>query len=137
MTESEIEQIVRAHCHPKTEPVVPPSLEAWQALEREFGCELPSELFYIRVLGARYWIQGDHLPIEEIRITHAQEQSISGERWDTDLLPFYSVGNGDCVCVRRSEGRVSGVYYWAHDDPEIRKLHESVSDYIQDGDWFP
>lgn len=137
MIESDIEQIVKARCHPRTEPVTPPSLHEWQTLERDFGCELPMELFYIRVLGARYWIKGDHLPIDEMRVVHEKEQSISGERWDTDLLPFYLVGNGDCVCVRRSEGHGSAVYYWAHDDPVIHRLHESIAGFIQDPDWFP
>ena len=136
MSESEIEDIVKSHCQKRTEPVAAPTLEQWGSLERHFGCELPHELFHLRVIGSRYWLGGDHLPISEIPIVHKRE-SDGGRHWDADLVPFFSVGNGDNLCVRRSEGGQSGVYYWAHDDTVVRRLHQSVAAYIQDRKWFP
>jgi hypothetical protein len=136
VTESDIEDIVKAHCHRRTEPVAPPTVEQWRSLERHFDCELPEELFHLRVIGSHYWLGGDHLPISEIPVVHDQERGW-GEHWDTDLVPFYAIGNGDNLCVRRSEGRQSGVYYWAHDDTVVRRLHDSVASYILDREWFP
>ena len=136
MTEIDIEEIVRAHCQRRTEPVAPPTLEQWHSLEGHFGCELPEELLHLRVIASRYWLGGDHLPISEIPVVQEQERRGS-EHWNIDLVPFYAVGNGDNLCVRRSEGRQSGVYYWAHDDTVVLRLHDSVAAYIQDKEWFP
>jgi hypothetical protein len=56
--------------------------------------------------------------------------------FESDFLPFYSVGNGDHLCLRRSECPNSAVYFVPHDEPRVTKLHDSFDDYLRDADWF-
>jgi len=136
MNREELESIVARKCMPRTLPKEPLLLTGWQALEAHFGCQLPPELYDVRVLSARYVIEGDHLPVEEIIFAHDWELR-HNPNWTEDFIPICAIGNGDYLCVRRSEGAQSGVYYVAHDDPETEHLHTSVADYLRDADWFP
>jgi hypothetical protein len=135
MNREELEAIARERFKPCTWPsqALPPT--CWHALEAHFGCTLPIELYQICVLSTRYHLQGDYLPIEEIRLTYDIELS-ANPHWSDDFIPFYAVGNGDYLCVSRSEAAESGVYYVAHDDPDTRRIHASVADYIRDAEWF-
>lgn len=135
MNLEEIESIVRGRFKPCTWPSEPLPSACWQALEAHLDCALPTELYQIRVLSARYHLEGDHLPVEEVRLTYDSELS-GNPHWAADFIPFHAIGNGDYLCVRRSEGAQSGVYYVAHDDPHTRRLHASVADYIHDAEWF-
>jgi hypothetical protein len=132
----ELGSIVTSRCRLLTFPAEPLASAEWQALEARFGCQLPPELYEIRVLLARYAIEGDHLPVAEILHDYDWELR-HNPNWSEDFIPFCAVGNGDYLCVRRSEGAQSGVYYVAHDDPDTQRLHASVADYIRDSDWFP
>jgi hypothetical protein len=131
----ELERIVGERFKPRTFPGEPLSPSCWQALEGHFGCALPTELYDIRVLSARYHIEGEHLPVEEIRLCYDGELA-DNPYWTDDFIPFFAVGNGDYLCVRCSEAAQSGVYYVAHDDPDVRRIHASVADYIRDTEWF-
>lgn len=135
MEHDEIESIVRSRRKPSTLPSEPLSLAKWQAVERYFGCELPPELFHLQVLAARYCFHNDHLPATEILRCYDTELQ-HNQFWEADFIPFFAVGNGDFLCVRRSEGAESGVYYVAHDDPDTQLLHSSVGEYIRDAEWF-
>ena len=84
---------------------------------------------------ARYHIQVEHLPIAEILFNYQSELE-NNPNWTEDLIPFYAIGSGDYLCVRRSEGKQTAVYYVAHDSPNIERLHASVADYIRDPEWF-
>ncbi len=69
---------------------------------------------------------------------------IATYKWETannpnftaDFIPFYTVGNGDFLCLSRAAGSFSPVFYVAHDDPNVGKLHQSFSDYLEDPEWF-
>ena len=135
MKREEIEFIIQERFKPCTWPSEPLSPTCWQALEAHFGCALPTELYDIRVLSAHYHLQGDHLPVEEIRLTYDGELS-GNPHWTDDFVPFYAVGNGDYLCIRRSEAAQSAVYYVAHDNLNARRIHASVADYIRDPEWF-
>jgi hypothetical protein len=131
----EIESIVKGRFRTRTWPSAPPLAAEWQAVEARFECRLPPELYDIRVLSARYHIEGDYLPADELLLTYDSELH-NNPHWTEDFIPFLAIGNGDFLCVRRSEGADSGVYYVAHDDPDTRRLHASVTDYIHDAEWF-
>jgi hypothetical protein len=131
----EIESMVRDRFKPCTFPSEPLALSQWQALEAHFGCQMPAELYEIRVLSARYHILGDHLSAEEMVVSYKAELR-ANPNWTEDFIPFYAIGNGDYLCIRRSEATRSGVYYVAHDDPDVKRLHACVADYIHDAEWF-
>lgn len=135
MSYEDLETIIKNRFQARTEPGEPPQLSEWKALEARFGCRLPTELYDLRVLDARYWILGDHLPIAEI-LTDYEFELRENPNWSEDFIQFYAISNGDFLCVRRSECPQSGVYYVAHDDPEIQRLHSCVADYFADSDWF-
>ena len=87
------------------------------------------------MLSSRYHLSGDHLPAEEILLNYDWELR-NNPNWTDDFIPFRAIGNGDFLCVRRSDGAGSGVYYLAHDEPNIQRLHSSVADYLRDIEWF-
>lgn len=135
MEPDEVESIVRSRRKPSASPSEPLSPAEWQAVERRFGCELPPELYQLQVLAARYHFHNDHLPAAEIIRCYDTELQ-HNQFGEADFIPFFAVGNGDFLCVRRSEGAESGVYYVAHDDPDTQRLHSSVGEYIRDAEWF-
>jgi hypothetical protein len=104
-------------------------------IEERFKCRLPEGFSEMRELIGIYCISGDHLPASEVLYTYDWELN-HNPNWSEDFIPFYAIGNGDYLCFRRSEGLASGVYYVAHDDPVVQRLHRSFDDYIRDPEWF-
>ena len=135
MTKDAIEQIARVRMKKSSAPNPPSRDMGVTAIEERFKCRLPEGFAEMRELIGVYCISGDHLPVREV--LHDYEWELThNPNWTEDFIPFYAVGNGDYLCFRRSECPASGVYYVAHDDPEVQKLHRSFDDYLRDSDWF-
>jgi hypothetical protein len=75
------------------------------------------------------------MPADEMIATYEAEREINPQ-WEDDLIPFYGIGNGDYLCLRRSQCPNSGVYFIPHDEPRITLTHASFSEYLLDSEWF-
>jgi hypothetical protein len=135
MTKAEIENIARVRFKRSTVPDPRFSDSDVSSIEQRFECQLPEGFAAMRELIGTYCISGDHLPAKEVLLNYDWELK-NNPNWTEDFIPFYAVGNGDYLCFRRSECPQSGVYYVAHDDPQVQRLHASFDDYLCDADWF-
>ena len=115
------------------EPTLPSDDTA--RIESFFGCAMPDGFTEMRGLIGIYRIEGDHMPADEMIATVEAEKRIN-PIWEDDLIPFYSIGNGDHLCFRKSECPNSGVYFVPHDEPRITKTHSTFFDYLNDSEWF-
>ncbi len=135
MKRDEVEQLVRSRIKKSSVPDPRSSGMGVDVIEAHFKCRLPEGLAEMRELIGEYCISGDHLPQDEM-IRDYEWELKHNPNWTEDFIPFYSVGNGDYLCFRRRECPHSGVYYVAHDDPQVQKLHDSFDDYLRDPDWL-
>lgn len=135
MTKEEVERLVRGRI--KKSSVLDPRSPGMgvEMIEARFGCRLPEGFAAMRELIGEYCISGDHLPQAEVLGVYESELT-HNPNWTEDFIPFYAVGNGDFLCFRRSECPRSGIYYVAHDDPQVQKLHDSFDNYVRDPDWL-
>ena len=128
-------QLVEQRFKKSTLPEAEFSADDAKQIQERFQCVLPEGFASMRALIGIYRIEGGHLPFDEI-IANRDAESAINPQWESDFLPFYSVGNGDHLCLRRSECPNSAVYFVPHDEPRVTKLHDSFDDYLRDADWF-
>lgn len=135
MTESEVEELTSSR-HRKSTVHDPRFTEQDTAeLIAYFGNAFPPEFLVMRKLLPNYNITGDHFPAGEVIATYEWE-SKNNPNFTEDFIPFYGIGNGDFLCLSKAAGEKSPVLYVAHDDPEITKLHEDFSGYLNDPEWY-
>ena len=48
-----------------------------------------------------------------------------------NLIPFYSIGNGDYFCLLADTCPKTGVYYYSHDDNSVVKEADSFEDWLK------
>ena len=104
-------------------------------IERHFECSMPESFGAFRALIGIYRIEGEHLPYEEMVAVAVAEKS-ANSLWEDDFIPFFALGNGDYLCLRRSECPESKVYFVPHDEPKISTLHRTFDEYLSDAEWF-
>jgi len=50
--------------------------------------------------------------------------------WKRELIPFYSIGNGDYFCLHSKECPESVVYYYSHEENNIEKESDSFEAWL-------
>lgn len=114
-----------------------PTEEDWESLEKCFECKLPLEFKYFIELMTKYIFPGDILNVSSGKtnsndtISFTYEYEIEHGKWDKELIPFYSIGNGDYFCLHSKEGINTGVYYYSHEEDKIKKEADSFKDWIK------
>ena len=114
-----------------------PSASDWENIEKKFGCRFSSEFkFYIELM-VEYSFPGDILNVsngktngnDTIEFTYDYEMKQGG--WKEELIPFYSIGNGDYFCLLSNECPNSGVYYFSHEENNIDKEADNFEEWIK------
>lgn len=108
-----------------------PSVNDWKYIEKKFGCQFPSEFKLFIEFMSEYSFPGDILNVsngktngnDTIEFTYDYEMQQGG--WKEELIPFYSIGNGDYFCLLSNECPNSGVYYYSHEDTNMSEFHNS------------
>jgi hypothetical protein len=142
MTHDEIEKLIGDKFWLNKPPEVPPSESEWALLESQLGCQFPTDFRVLHDLMAKYIFEGEYLciaPVEnydDIATVYNYERN-SGRNWPVELIPFYSVGNGDYLCFKSSECPESAVYYIYHEDDTVKQVHGSLAAWLKDPEWFP
>jgi len=117
-------------------PVDVPETVEWEQLERKFSTRFPDAFKTFIELMSTFHFPGDILNVREsgrtngndtIALTYDLEMS---DQWNADLIPFYSIGNGDYFCLSAKEGSETAVYYWSHDDCSVSKENESFENWL-------
>jgi hypothetical protein len=135
MNPQQLAQLIEQRFKKSILPVAEFSPDDSKRIQERFDCALPEGFASMRAVIGIYRIEGGHLSVEEIIATCEAESAINPQ-WDGDFLPFYAIGNGDHLCLRRSECPNSAVYLIPHDEPGVTKLHDSFDEYLRDPKWF-
>lgn len=101
-------------------------------IEAFFGCTLPPAFRMFRAFLPRYDFEGDHLALEEMQAVYEDEPVLHTH----DFLPFYSVGNGDYLCLSLSACPESPVLYVAHDEESVTVVASSFEALLNDPEWW-
>lgn len=135
MTKEEIANILDGILEKEQENLKTPSKSDWENIEKKFGCQFPIEFRFFIDLMSEYTFPGDILNVsngktngnDTIEITYNYEMKQGG--WKEELIPFYSIGNGDYFCLHANECPNTSVYYYSHDET-IKKETDSFKDWL-------
>ena len=113
-----------------------PSANDWAKLEKSFGCQFPTEFRFFIELMSEYSFPGDILNVsngntngnDTIEFTHDYEMKQGG--WKVEIIPFYSIGNGDYFCLLSNECPNTGVYYYSHEENDIEKEADNFEEWL-------
>lgn len=113
-----------------------PSAIEWAKLEKSFGCQFPTEFRLFIELMSEYSFPGDILNVsngntngnDTIEFTHDYEMKQGG--WKVELIPFYSIGNGDYFCLLSNECPNTRVYYYSHKANNIEKEADNFEEWL-------
>ncbi|WP_078552274.1 SMI1/KNR4 family protein [Bacillus alkalicellulosilyticus] len=113
-----------------------PLASDWEKIEKKFGCEFPAEFKFFIELMSEYSFPGDILNVstgktngnDTIEFTYDYEMKQGG--WKKELIPYYSIGNGDYFCLISNECPNSGVYYYSHEENNIDKEADNFEEWL-------
>lgn len=114
-----------------------PSESDWKQTESKFKCQFPPEFKFFIELMAEYSFPGDILNVshgktngnDTIEFSYDYEMKQGG--WKEELIPFYSIGNGDYFCLDSNECPNTGVYYYSHEETNIEKEANSFEEWLK------
>lgn len=134
MTKDQLEQIIAKVARQYMFPKEPPTEQDWEGLESRFSFKFPDEFKYFSEIICRYCLSGGYLSIgpgkgeDDIALVYDNEME-EGLWHDPNLIPFYSVGNGDYYCFNKTNSKIYFVY---HDDCHNEQTHDSIEEWIID-----
>ncbi|MNV46366.1 SMI1 / KNR4 family protein [compost metagenome] len=138
MTKDQIEAIIKTVVEEEVNQFEPPSQSDWINFENKFSCTFSNEFKNFIELMSQYSFPGDILNVstgstngnDSIEFTY--EYELSQENWNPDMIPFYSVGNGDYFCLSKMESPNSPVYYYYHEDFRTEYYSDSFENWIRE-----
>ncbi len=136
MTIEEIDSILSAVLSPRSIPLAPPSPGDWGYLEEKMTCRFSDDFKTFYEALSRYRFPGDILAVsaidrgdvDTIDFVHSMEMDLGN--WDVDMVPFYSIGNGDYFCISRKTSPDSAVYYRYHDKNTFELASPNIESWI-------
>lgn len=138
MTKDEIRMVLDDLLDKESDMLSSPTVDDWFRLEKQFNCKFPSEFISFIDLMSEYSFPGDILNVSDtgtgtngndtIQLTY--EYELLYGQWSKELIPFYSVGNGDYFCINANECPFTGVYYHSHGDNRLIKEADSFEKWL-------
>lgn len=137
MPSNEFEQILKRVLPIETANLDPPSMNDWQRLESTFCCTFGSDFKVFIDLMSRYRFPGEILNVstgrtngdDSIEVAYNLEREYEG--WNSEMIPYYAIGNGDYFCLYRSECPDSSVYYYYLERREFVKYCSTFIDWVR------
>jgi hypothetical protein len=115
----------------------PPTRKDWEFLEKKFNSSFSPEFVFFAELITGYNLPG-MLPVAREGRTDTDpaldwwyDREMSFGEWNSDLIPFLAVGNGDYFCLSASKGPQSGVYFVYHEDGQAEQLTASFQEWLE------
>lgn len=108
-------------------------LSDWEYLESKLSTTFPKELKLFLTAVSDFTFPGDILigkPGTPDAIDTVYELEMSTGMWNSDMIPFYAIGNGDYFCVSKQLGESSPIYYSYHDNGRIVEYADSVHTWL-------
>lgn len=139
MTKDEIRLILDKCLTPVSPALKSPTAREWQLLENRFGCHLPDEMKDFIDLMSEFEFPGDILNVGEgpnngndtIELIYDIE-SRENPDWSEEMIPFYSIGNGDFFCISNLLCPESPIYYYYADRGKFEKYSDSFTAWLLD-----
>jgi hypothetical protein len=137
LTRDELSSRLASLCQPRLPALPGPTSAEWRAIEGYFRCIFPAGLVLLYDVVGAVWFPGELLWVsvagdlrgDDCIITVYEAEQKIGE-WPERMIPFYSIGNGDYLCIARDEGAASRVFCVAHQDRSQEVVHPSVGDWL-------
>lgn len=113
-----------------------PSASDWIMIEEKFGCQFPIDFKFFIELMSVYSFPGDILNVSNGKtngndtIEFTYDYEMKQGRWKEELIPFYSIGSGDYICLHSTECPNTGVYYYAHEENNIEREADNFETWL-------
>lgn len=136
MTRDEIANLLDSILDKELGNLDTPSENDWIQLEKRFGCQFPKEFRYFIDLMSEYVFPGDILNVSSGKtngndtIEFTYDYELKQGVWKKELIPFYSIGNGDYFCLLANECPNTGVYYYSHEEHNVEKEADSFEEWL-------
>lgn len=136
MTESEIRFILAGIFRAQSPAQAAPTQKDWENLSSFLLTGFPEDFVHFMNLAGSFYIEGELLRVavngdllgaDTIASAVIAEKNVGG--WPDNLIPFFSVGNGDYYCLEK--GVRSSVVYIYHEDRSTETLHESFEAFLK------
>lgn len=104
---------------------------------KKFGCQFPAAFKLFIELMSEYSFPGDILNVSNGKtngndtIEFTYDYEMKQGNWKKELIPFYSIGNGDYFCLLSNECPKAGVYYYSHEDGNINKEANNFVEWLK------
>lgn len=137
MKKEEIDNILKGILDEEIGQIDPPSSSDWKQLEVKFNCIFNEEFRYFFDLMVKYSFPGDILNVSTGKtngndtIDFTYEYEMSQGTWNAELIPFFSIGNGDYFCLNSKECPDSPVFYLYHEDCRIEKYSINFVEWLK------
>lgn len=138
MTWSEMNHLLAMLLPREQAGLAPPSDADWEALGTKFRCTFSDDFRNFISLMATYCLPGDVFNVSSGR-TNGNDlihlvydlEAENNSHWDSAMIPFYGIGNGDYFCLNKIECPHSRVYYYYHDLGITEVYCNSFEDWIK------
>lgn len=138
MTNEEIRQVLDTCLERELPGFEPPSLEDWQSLENRFACRFPAEMRDFIDLMAEYEFPGEIFNVgarpnngnDTIEFSYDFE-SKENPTWAAEMIPFYSIGNGDYFCVSSLQCPETPVFYYYAEQGRFKHYSDRFEKWIE------
>lgn len=138
MTTLEMNDILKDCLSVTTPPYDQPRKSDWEVLVRKFSCDFSDDFVRFNELITQYEGLGELLSVRldgnlrtEDTIILTYDFEMKHGNWMPDMIPFYSVGNGDYECLSAKEGKDSKVFYVYHEDGHAEMYASSFADWVR------
>ncbi|EEM02756.1 MULTISPECIES: SMI1/KNR4 family protein [Bacillus] len=136
MTKDEIANLLESMLDKELGDLDSPSANDWVKIEKKFGCQFPKEFKYFIELMSEYVFPGEILNVSSGKtngndtIEFTYDYEMKEGFWKNELIPFYSIGNGDYFCFHSKECHQTGVYYYFHEEHGVTKEADNFEDWL-------
>lgn len=116
----------------------PPSKEDWNRFKEKFGTDFGDTFVNFIELMSIYKFPFEIFNVSSGHINFCgsifkvYDSEVSMGNWNVNMVPFCDIANGDCYCLNKEEGSLSGVYYFNHANEEYEKKYEHFDDWVKD-----
>lgn len=137
MTREEIESILKSTLDEEVITYDPPTSGDWSELETKFSCVFGKEFKLFIDLMSKYAFPGDILNVStgstngNDTISFIYDFEMKQGNWIPEMIPFYSIGNGDYFCLSSIESPSSSVYYYYHENSLFEKYTDDFESWIK------
>lgn len=137
MTMDEVESIIAKVLGREETKLDFPSDKDWNEISHKFNCKFSNEFKFFINLISKYSFPGESYNVSTGKtngndsIIFVYDYEMKAGRWNSNMIPFYGVGNGDYFCLNKKECPNSKVYYYFHEDLKFEINYDSFEDWIK------